>query len=74
MTQTSEHHPARRVKHLSPYLIPIIISIIGFIMICTVVLWPIGLAVLLVGLFWGFAAKWITRARINAERKGELPP
>jgi hypothetical protein len=74
MTQSTHEHPARRVKHLSPYFIPIGISLVGFLMLLTFFLWPVGVVLILAGLVWALAARWITKARINAERKGELPP
>jgi hypothetical protein len=74
MTQSTHEHPVRRVKHLSPYFIPIGISLVGFLMLLTVFLWPIGIVLILAGFAWALVSKWITQARLNAERKGELPP
>lgn len=60
------HRPVRQVRHLSPYLIPIVIGIIGIILICTIALLPIGVVILGVGIIWGAINGWRQSARARS--------
>jgi hypothetical protein len=74
MTQSTHERPAREVKSLSPYIIPIAISGLGFLLLLTVFLWPVGVILILAGFVWALVSKWMARARVQAVRNGELPP